>query len=46
MTEPRGPIGTGERFKTKVAKLVSKGKTDLQARRIASISGNENAKRK
>lgn len=31
-----GPNGTGERFKKKVAQLISKGMPELRARRIAS----------
>lgn len=36
MAHIRGPIGTGDRFKRKVALLESKGKTNLQARRITA----------
>lgn len=42
----QGPIGTSQRFKNAVIKLVLKGKTDLQARRIVASNTRENAKRK
>ena len=32
----QGPTGTGDRFKNFVVKMKGKGKTDLQARRIAA----------
>ena len=31
-----GPTGSGDRFKNFVTKMKAKGKTDLQARRIAA----------
>lgn len=45
MTYIPGPQGTGASFLRKVAQLVAKGKTELQARRIASNTIN-NQKRK
>lgn len=41
----QGPQGTGDRFLNFVNKMKAKGKSDLQARRIAAGGGIENAER-
>lgn len=48
MTNILGPQGAGVSFLRKVAFLISKGKTELQARRIASNTtiNNQNRKKK
>lgn len=42
----RGPQGTGERFKKKVAELMARGFSELKSRRIASGLSNINNNRK
>lgn len=42
----QGPQGTGERFKNFVSKFINKGKTSLQARRIAATSNITYKKKK
>lgn len=46
MAGAQGPQGTGDKFKNFVAKFLGKGKTDLQARKIAATSNTTYKKRK
>lgn len=46
MTFTPGPQGIGASFIRKVSQLMAKGKTELQARRIASNTTINNQKRK
>lgn len=41
-----GPQGTSQKFKNFVNKMITKGKTSLQARRAAATSGFDQASKK